>query len=409
MNLNHVSRFLAKGGIVLGRKTGNSYEDEIEDMLQKVAEDLPDWEEISWFLQLAESRLCDFSSGRKKVFVLGTSLPDVLFRSFGISPVRLMGGSRRMAEVSDSSLPRDADPVIRAAYGFLSRVNDNKSLVVIPLVNDNYRKVAYLLKRSGINVYTAAVPPVKNEAALAEWVRQMELLAERLSVYSGRGYSERRLKKAGRETAKAKRQLSIFDALAGTHQSEISSIFRMFLPFCYYLADDFVIWQKQLQVLNKRLSGIKENPGKDVIEILLMGSPVYFPNYKVPLLLQEAGISFGGNFLISDIRNPYDGTGGFDAMCRESFVNDGSPSYVKNDTLFVRTSEYLKKHQVRGVVYHVLKGQIEYDFEMERFEHLFAKYDIPMIRLETDYSNQDVEQLRIRIEAFSEMLRERRK
>ncbi len=383
----------------------SEYEKEIHNMLREIAKDLPDWEEISWFLKLAENRLCDFSVERKKVFVLGTSLPDALFHSFGIFPVRLLGGSRKMAEVSDSSLPRDADAVIQASYGFLSRVNDKKSLVVVPLVNDNYRKAAYLLKRNGFNVYTAAVPPVKNEATLAEWIRQMELLAERLSVYSGRRYSERRLKKAGRETAKAKRLLSVFDALAGTHPSEISSIFRMFLPFCYYLADDYAIWGEHLKALNRKLSEIKGNQGTDGVGILLMGSPVYFPNYKIPFLLQEAGISFGGNFIISDIREPYDGAGGFEAMCRTSFVNDSSPSYVRNDTLFVRTSEYLKKHPVRGVVYHVLKGQIEYDFELERFEQLFAKHNIPVIRLETDDSNQDVEQLRIRIEALSEILR----
>ena len=52
----------------------------------------------------------------------------------------------------------------------------------------------------------------------------------------------------------------------------------------------------------------------------------------------------------------------------------------------------------------MLKGQIEYDFELERFETLLSKYSIPVFRLETDYQYQDVEQLRIRMEAFSEML-----
>ena len=56
----------------------------------------------------------------------------------------------------------------------------------------------------------------------------------------------------------------------------------------------------------------------------------------------------------------------------------------------------------------VLKGQIEYDFELERYEKLFAGYGIPVFRLETDYSYQDIEQLRIRLEAFSEMLAQNR-
>ncbi len=60
------------------------------------------------------------------------------------------------------------------------------------------------------------------------------------------------------------------------------------------------------------------------------------------------------------------------------------------------------------MVFHVLKGQIEYDFELERFEQLFGTATIPVFRLETDYQYQDVEQLRIRMEAFMEMLAHRR-
>ena len=64
--------------------------------------------------------------------------------------------------------------------------------------------------------------------------------------------------------------------------------------------------------------------------------------------------------------------------------------------------------EVEGVVCHILKGQIEPDFELSWFEELFEQADIPVFRLETDYQYQDVEQLRIRMEAFSEMLQQRR-
>lgn len=67
-----------------------------------------------------------------------------------------------------------------------------------------------------------------------------------------------------------------------------------------------------------------------------------------------------------------------------------------------------RQHKEACIVYHVLKGQIEYDFELGRFEELSEKLDIPVFRLETDYNYQDIEQLRIRLEAFSEILNQRR-
>lgn len=86
------------------------------------------------------------------------------------------------------------------------------------------------------------------------------------------------------------------------------------------------------------------------------------------------------------------------------FTSDASPAYVKNDSLYEQIVKLISEKGIDGIVYHVLKGQIEYDFELGRFEKIFEGMDIPVFRLETDYNYQDVEQLRIRLEAFSEVL-----
>jgi len=78
-----------------------------------------------------------------------------------------------------------------------------------------------------------------------------------------------------------------------------------------------------------------------------------------------------------------------------------------NRGLLNSLEDKLRNLPVDGIVYHVLKGQIEYDFELPEVERLAAEYGVPVFRLETDYQQQDVEQLRIRMEAFAEMLRQR--
>ena len=47
-------------------------------------------------------------------------------------------------------------------------------------------------------------------------------------------------------------------------------------------------------------------------------------------------------------------------------------------------------------------------FELPRIEKAAEELDIPVFRLETDYQYQDMEQLRIRMEAFGEMLTQRK-
>ena len=94
-------------------------------------------------------------------------------------------------------------------------------------------------------------------------------------------------------------------------------------------------------------------------------------------------------------------------LSRRFYQADCSGSYAKNRTLQTAASELLDSRSIDGVVYCVLKGQIEYDFELEHLEMFCGERNIPVFRLETDYNQQDVEQLRIRMEAFSEMLRQR--
>ena len=88
----------------------------------------------------------------------------------------------------------------------------------------------------------------------------------------------------------------------------------------------------------------------------------------------------------------------FTACSSDDDNNDSNQPSEKEQAMQAITNQY-----VEGVVFHILKGQIEYDFELSRLEPLFDRMDIPVFRLETDYQYQDVEQLRIRLEAFAEI------
>ena len=151
--------------------------------------------------------------------------------------------------------------------------------------------------------------------------------------------------------------------------------------------------------------------------ILLMGSPVYFPNYKIPFLIQDIGLNVLRNIDVTTLKDQIRPVLPGKRRSRDTLIRmaadrwydqDGSPAYAANDALYRSVVRCLKQDRIEGVVYHVLKGQIEYDFELERLEALFDRYGIPVFRLETDYQYQDVEQLRIRMEAFSEMLHQNR-
>ena len=85
-----------------------------------------------------------------------------------------------------------------------------------------------------------------------------------------------------------------------------------------------------------------------------------------------------------------------------------SGARINNTGLYSYVQNLIRQLRPDGIVCHILKGQIEYDFELPYIEKAAESMDIPVFRLETDYQYQDMEQLRIRMEAFGEMLTQRR-
>jgi benzoyl-CoA reductase/2-hydroxyglutaryl-CoA dehydratase subunit BcrC/BadD/HgdB len=81
------------------------------------------------------------------------------------------------------------------------------------------------------------------------------------------------------------------------------------------------------------------------------------------------------------------------------------PTFADNTQRLFRLRQMVRDYHVEGVIYHVLRGCVVYDYEYRLVEQELERLGIPVIRLESDYTDQDVEQLRIRSEAFVEMIK----
>ena len=96
-----------------------------------------------------------------------------------------------------------------------------------------------------------------------------------------------------------------------------------------------------------------------------------------------------------------------DQIAQDHLRATSSGARVNNEGLYSYFLHLVDQLRPDGIVCHILKGQIEYDFELPYIEKAAEELDIPVFRLETDYQYQDMEQLRIRMEAFGEMLNQR--
>jgi len=402
----------------LQEKEISAYEAEYQNVIERLKQDMPPFKETEQFLELVRAHFsfATWRTKRPKVIVLGSGFPEELIYAFGITPYWVLGGSLQTGAWAGDAAPRDADPVSRSILGSLLGMDDlaRDALILLPIVSDSTRKLAYLLRRKGIKVHTVDIPPVKDEFAFPKYERQLELCVEALSAHTKKRLTRRALRGAAGLVAQAHDEMRRFLRLAEEHPTLLPDSWCMLIGFSYYCTSDLAQWTEILARLNDRIEESHTcKPSRVNGSILLMGSPIYFPNYKIPFLLQDVGLHIAAHMDYTTQRTKTAPTIEETAhitlpeLVKRFYQADCSRSYAKNVQLQTAASELLDSQKVDGVVYCVLKGQIEYDFELERLEPLCEQRNIPVFRLETDYNQQDVEQLRIRMEAFSEMLRQR--
>ena len=365
-----------------------------------------------------------------EVLVLGPGIPEALLRAFHIHYRYLLGGSHTMTAWSDELVPRDTDPVSRSILGSIFAPEGARfagSLFIIPVSSDSMRKIAYLLKEEGRRIVTLDVPPEHADPrSIAMWEKQLIRMMEAIAAHTRRRISHRKIRNAVRCISLARCQLREF--LREDNQPDVRHAItgsgKLLIQNSYYFADDLDNWGKQLQILRQETGGLRGDAHKtaepkragDRPRILLTGSPIYFPNYKIPFLIEDAGLSIRSCLDVSTIRQEElmsakslrTTAQAVHALAASSLAHDASAAYTCNDALRAAIYREIRSGHIDGIIFHILKGQIEYDFEMTRMEEMFEYYDIPVFRLETDYQDHDIEQLRIRLEAFREMLSQAR-
>lgn len=269
-----------------------SYGKEIVEAIAQIAERSPFQEELSYFLNAAHKHFVDdIKQPAPPLVVLGPSIPEELVCTGGRSPYWVLGGSRASSLWADGDVPRDTDPVSRSSLGYFNSGFGKDSLILVPLVSDSSRKLAYLLKTDGFKVHTFHFPPVKDQFFRTEWERQYESCRRAIAMHLKRPITKRQLKDSAETVGRAKKELQKFlsasaDVLPGS--------IRLFVTNSFYFADDLSLWAAQLESWSARLRHMFSSRMMEKRKVLLLGSPIYFPNYKVPLLIEDAGLEISG-------------------------------------------------------------------------------------------------------------------
>ena len=349
--------------------------------------------------------------------------PEIIYAQ-GAMPVKLCGGSYTAFGIGDDTAPRDACPLVKAVMGFETidhmPVYQNCALMAVPVTCDCKKKLAgWLRERRPVSVLHVPANRDRDED-MERFTQELYRFSGELAEITGVELTYANLSGACRMTADAQYQLSRFIALRRKHPLIIRGTFSMAVmnALSYTWLPD---WTKQLLLLNDELEAQAKNHEMAVKEnqprILLTGSPVIFPNFKLPLLIETMGGLLAADETCMGERGFYDPPAVVDrtldgmlrALSNRATRPCTCPTFADNRRRVYRVRQLIRDYRIQGVIYHVLRGCLVYDYEYQALEEEMGKLGIPIIRVETDYNEEDVEQLRIRVEAFIELIKYGRK
>jgi benzoyl-CoA reductase/2-hydroxyglutaryl-CoA dehydratase subunit BcrC/BadD/HgdB len=384
--------------------------------------------DITYFLDTAMK----FSFNRQyhkntyTISIMGLTFPEEIIYAFGAKPLWMLGGSFGSAMYADKFVPRDTDSVSKSSLGYMRAglfpFFEKSDLLVVPVSSDSMRKIAHMLSKE-IEVFPIDIPPVKDDTySKKKWMSQINALISVLEKKTKIRLTKDRLLAAGNLVNAAKHEMKRLLHYCMVNPNFMPGALVMFIINTYYLTQDINEWTLKLRALNNKVNTSSSHKYKNANiylssvekpKILVAGSPIYFPNFKIPLLLSELNVDVAAYanemtrrvYSESNLTNKRVSLSGLvEKIAWTNYLEASSSAFVDDKSGLQYIMTLSKNIPLDGVIYHVLKGQIYQDFELEKIESFFSSKNIPFFRLETDYNHQDIEQLRIRTEAFVEMI-----
>jgi benzoyl-CoA reductase/2-hydroxyglutaryl-CoA dehydratase subunit BcrC/BadD/HgdB len=349
--------------------------------------------------------------------------PIELIYAADAQPIRLDSGFYDTVHLGEEILPVEVCPLVKSSLG-VKTVNLHPyfelcDAVINPLTCDGKTKLGEILN-DYMPIWTLNVPRVKDSSqSKSFWMEEIKELKKKIEELTGEKISRERLKSAIELVLRAQKA---FRRLYDLRKSDVITITGRdaMLVTENLFHDDIHRWTEKTEELcselERRVAEERSICDPDAPRLMLVGSPIVWPNWKIPNLVEESGGIIVCDEFCSSMRSLYDPVGvdewTMDDMLRaitERYLLPCTcPCFTPNDDRVVRLLQMAEEFKVDGVIYHVLRGCHVYSIEFLKVKRAFEHKDIPSHKIESEYSQEDMGQIKTRIQAFLEMVKTRK-
>jgi len=356
--------------------------------------------------------------GNKVVATYCVFVPEEIVWAADAIPVGLCAGTQFSVPIAEEVLPRNTCALIKSSFGFkLGRICpyvQTSHLIVGETTCDGKKKMFEILGEYQ-PVYVIEVPNKKTDFSRKLWLSEVIAFKGVIERLTGNGITADKLSQATKLVNERRRTLQRLSNLRKARPVPISGKDALLVTQVSFYDDATRCIQQVNALCDEVESRVTAGEGvfpADAPRILISGSPMAIPNWKLHHILETAGAvvvceeSCIGTRNFSDLVSENGGTVEEQlGAIAERYMNIHCACFTPNDERLDDIVRLAKEYQVDGVVHYNLQFCHTYANEAVKVERALEKEGIPLLRIETDYSDEDVGQLRTRVDAFLEMIR----
>ncbi len=355
--------------------------------------------------------------GTKIVATYCVFVPDEIVLAAGAIPIGLCAGAQFSIPIGEETLPTNTCPLIKSSFGFklgrLCPYVQTSHLIVGETTCDGKKKMFEILGEHQ-PVYVMQVPAKKTERARILWADEVAEFAGVIEKLTGNKITPENLLNATRLVNRKRRALQRLHSLRQARPAPISGRDALLVTQVAFYDDASRCIQMASALadeVEKRVAAGEGVAPAKAPRILISGSPMAIPNWKLHYILESAGAvvvaeeSCIGTRYFSELVPETGGTVSEQiGAIAERYMNIHCACFTPNSERLQDIVRLAKEYEVDGVVHYNLQFCQTYANEAIKVEDTLEREGIPLLRVETDYGNGDTGQLMTRAQAFLEMI-----
>lgn len=352
--------------------------------------------------------------------VIGTFclyVPEEIIRSLGGQCVGLCAGAEWAYNEVERLLPQNTCALIKSFMGFkLGKVCPYAEVcdLVVGETTCDGKKKAYELLGELAPVHVMELPQMKREQDRTLWRGEIERLTTKLEQVSGRRLTGEALAKAIREVNDKRRALQRLNDARKASPVPISGKDALLAVQVAFYDDTprfTAMVNKLADELEARIASGEGVAPSGSPRILVTGTPMAIPNWKVHDIIEKAGAVVVAEELCTGYRyyaqlvdeTPSTLPEMLDAIA-ERYLQINCACFTPNPGRIEDIMRLAREYRVDGIVEYHLQFCAPYQIESTLVERAAREAGVPVLRIDTDYSMGDLGQLTTRVEAFLEMI-----